>query len=186
MDTVPSFVPAPCPVPDTACLPFLAGLVDDLPVGICLLDRDLRVVCITRWLVDAHGASMTGYLGRPMADLLPAAFAGIEHALQRAFRGKPVDDVVIPLPADGATRQPRVHLASLRPVLAEGGAVTGVLVLVSDIARRELAEAPPAGASVSPNGSGMRTSSWQHASPRCWNGSRTASWSSTGNGVSST
>lgn len=137
MNTLPSLLLSKC----DACLPAIARIFDELPLGLCLLDRDLRFVSINRWLADAHGVPIADHLGRSVRELLPAAYATIETVLHRALHGEVVDEVEVRLPANGAVWQDRVHLASLRPVFQGEGVVAGVMASVIDITRRTQVEA---------------------------------------------
>ncbi|WP_207461627.1 EAL domain-containing protein [Azospirillum sp. SYSU D00513] len=123
------------------CLPALSKLFDELPIGFCLIDRDLRFISVNRWLADAHGLSVEAHVGRPVAELLPEIYPAVEPALRRALAGEAVDELEIRLPPRGAVWQGRVHLAALRSVLAEDGTVRGVLASVTDITRAKQVEA---------------------------------------------
>ena len=50
---------------------FVDALFDHAPVGLAILDRDLRFVRINRTLADINGSSIEDHLGRTASELFP-------------------------------------------------------------------------------------------------------------------
>jgi PAS domain-containing protein len=97
------------------------------PLGIGLLDRDLRFVDLNESLARMNGLSIEAHLGRTPMDLLPGVSVEIQEALRSVVRtGTPVvgHEFVIETPAMPGVR--RVWLETYVPVRdAAGDAAPG-------------------------------------------------------------
>src|SRR6185369_9525078 len=97
------------------------------PVGLCLLDHDLRFVRINAHLAEINGLPASAHLGRTVRDVVPD-LAGRAESLMREVlaTGRPVLDHEI----EGATAaQPGVKrqwLESYHPVRGPEGRIEGV------------------------------------------------------------
>jgi len=115
------------------------AIYDGAPVGLCLLDRDMRHVSINQRLADMNNAPVSAHLGRTVAELAPMIFPRIEPDLRRALNGEAISGVEVTIPTasgDGCM----THLVSYQPAWDEAGDVVGVSVAVIDITGRKQAE----------------------------------------------
>lgn len=117
-------------------------LILDAPVGIALLDLDLRYVRINKALADANGVPVADHLGRTVRDVLPALADDVEPLLTSVLgTGEPVVDFSI---ETGPTQAPatlrRRWRVSFYPVRGRDGTIVGVGLIVADETERWEAE----------------------------------------------
>jgi len=104
-----------------------------VPVGLCVVDSDLRFVHMNEHLAKINGASVAQHLGRTVREMLPALADELEPLFQRVLdTGKPVSQ----RETHGTTAaQPgvaREWLADYLP-LEEGGKTVAVSVVVMEV-----------------------------------------------------
>ena len=121
-------------------LAHLQAVYDGAPVGLALLDRDLRYVTLNQRLADMNSASVEEHLGRPVAEMVPRAFHHFEAFIRRSLEGEVITGVEARRPA-GEGKGDREYLLSYQPVRDEADEVIGVSVAVVDITDRKAAEA---------------------------------------------
>jgi PAS domain S-box-containing protein len=125
----------------TAASIALARLLAATPIGIALLDRDLRYVSVNDALGAINGRLPAEHIGRPWRELSFEAAPSIEPMLRRVLAtGRPLHDVELEtsLPS-GAVRS---LLVSYFPV-REGGTVIGLGTTVVDVTARNRKHAQP-------------------------------------------
>ncbi len=119
----------------------IEDLYRNAPVGLCVLDRELRWVRINDRLAEFNGFSATNHVGRRLRDLLPSLAEAVEPGILDVFAtGRPRHGVEIvgETPAQpGVTRSWVEHLL---PLLDERGEVTGVSIVVEETTERRRAE----------------------------------------------
>ncbi len=49
----------------------LEHIYKTVPVGLCLMDTDLRFLRINQWLAAINGISIENHLGRTLRDIVP-------------------------------------------------------------------------------------------------------------------
>ena len=145
--SVPAVAPVTARAPEErlrASFEEIEALYEKAPVGLCLVDRELRFVRINPLMARFHGRPVEEHLGRPMAEVVPEAARS--HALGIARRvlesGEPVLNVEV------HTRSPRdpgkQHwwLVSCHPVRS-GSEITGLVTILQNVTalRRSEAEA---------------------------------------------
>ncbi len=117
----------------------LDAVYDSAPVGLCLLDADLRYVRVNRRLADMNMKPAAEHVGRAVRDIVPAVAGPIEEIARRVMTtGRPVLDFDLsgrPAP-DAALRTWR---SSWTPVKTPDGSIAGVNVVVEDITDRKRA-----------------------------------------------
>jgi EAL domain-containing protein (putative c-di-GMP-specific phosphodiesterase class I) len=95
------------------------AIYDGAPVGLCLLDRNLRHISINQYLADMNNAPVSAHLGRSVAELAPKVFPKIEPLLRRALNGEAISGMEITMPSaagDGYL----THLISYQPRIGRG------------------------------------------------------------------
>jgi len=121
-------------------LAHLQAVYDGAPVGLALLDRDLRYVTLNQRLADMNSAPVEEHLGKRVAEMVPQTFHQFEAFIRRSLEGEVVTGVEARRPA-GPGQRDRDYLLSYQPVRDEGDEVIGVSVAVVDITDRKAAEA---------------------------------------------
>jgi PAS domain S-box-containing protein len=120
-------------------LVLLDGVLDDAPVGIALLDRELRFVRVNEELLRMNGLPFEAHVGRDVGEVL-----GDERVVDAARRvlatGRPVLDERFSAP-HRETGEVLHVAASYYPVRGEDGEVAGVGAVVHDVTREVLVDA---------------------------------------------
>ncbi|HEY7675573.1 MAG TPA: GAF domain-containing protein, partial [Candidatus Methylomirabilis sp.] len=117
---------------------FTDGVVEALPLGLYVVDRDLRVVTCNRAGEGELGVGQGRLRGMSLLDLLPetkraAARAALEEIFARGAVGRSEEEFT----EAGQTRTLRMTRAPLR---TEGDAVTYAILLIEDITERKRLE----------------------------------------------
>lgn len=120
----------------------LATLYATAPVGLFMLDTDLRYVRINQAMADLNGLSTERHIGRTLRELLTAGLAdAVEPLLRQVLEtGRPELNREVhgaTLPRSGEQRH---WLVSYHPVQAGDGTITGVHGVVQEITERKQAE----------------------------------------------
>ncbi|HET9741090.1 MAG TPA: SpoIIE family protein phosphatase [Solirubrobacteraceae bacterium] len=123
-------------------LGFLTEVFERAPVGIALLDTDLRYVRVNDRIAEINGVSAEDHVGRRIAEVLPGLPPEVEaDAAEVARTGRRVDqmEVIGSTPAQpGVTRHWMVTYWPVRTPLSDE--VVGVGVVVGDVTERRAAE----------------------------------------------
>jgi PAS domain S-box-containing protein len=121
-------------------LAHLHAIYDGAPVGLCLLDRNLRLISVNRRMAEISGISAAGHLGRTIAEVNPDLSSELGPHLGRALNGEPVANIEIHMPAQKARKQRKSLSVSCQPVRDEEHSVVGVSVAIVDITEHRRAE----------------------------------------------
>ncbi len=112
------------------------------PVGLCVLDRDLRFVRINDRLAEINGVPAAAHLGRRVRDVVPGVAESAEPALRGVLEtGEPVVGVEITGETPAAPGELRTWVESWYPLRDADGAVVGVNVVAEEVTERLRAEA---------------------------------------------
>jgi PAS domain S-box-containing protein len=116
----------------------LETILRTAPVGLGVLDRELRFVRANEALARGNGLSREEHLGRTIMEIWPTVTPELVRRLREVLNGgEPVIDDEAVSEQDGRRRY---VLGSYYPVLDDAGGVLGIGVVVSDITERTLAE----------------------------------------------
>lgn len=120
----------------------LRRLHDTIPVGLALLDRELRFVSVNAKFASVSGLLAAEHMSRTPGEVLPA---GIARPIEEAHGGvlattRPVIELPITAEAPGAVRNERHFLASCHPAFDNEQRVAGVSVVLQDVTERVRAE----------------------------------------------
>jgi PAS domain S-box-containing protein len=118
----------------------LQAIYDSAPVGLCLLDRNLRYVSLNRRLAQMNGAPVAAHLGRPITDIVPDLYPRFESNLRRALQGESIPNFEVERPNFEPGGPTRTLLLSYQPVRDEAGEVMGVSIAVMDISAKKRVE----------------------------------------------
>lgn len=112
----------------------LEALYAEAPLGLAMLDRELRFVRINRALAEINGYSVEEHLGRRVWDLLPDLRQSAEATLRSVLdTGSPVRNVVISGETSARPGQMREWREHFFPVRGAGGAVQGIGIICEEI-----------------------------------------------------
>jgi PAS domain S-box-containing protein len=118
----------------TRALAKLESLLQGSPIGIAFFDRDLRYVRINAALAAITGRPASEHVGRSIGEMLPSIAPRVEPILRRVLdTGEPVVNLEVSGPPDLPSHHDRSFLATLFPVRAPTGALTGVGGIVVEI-----------------------------------------------------
>jgi PAS domain S-box-containing protein len=110
-------------------------LLDQLPLAVALLDRDLRYRRVNGALAALNGLPAAAHLGRTVAEVIPERAAAIEPLLRQVLAtGEPVVDLRLSAPAGD-------WLATLFPARGPTGELDGVGIMVAEVTPFTRAEA---------------------------------------------
>jgi diguanylate cyclase (GGDEF)-like protein/PAS domain S-box-containing protein len=119
----------------------LPTLYDAVPVGLCLIDKELRFVSINRRMAEMTGRPAGSDIGRTLTEVMPGVAGQLEPHLRRALQGERVADLELQGTGIGTASEGHTYLASLEPARCGNGAIIGVLCSALDITERKRAEA---------------------------------------------
>jgi PAS domain S-box-containing protein len=115
-----------------------AALLDTVfaqaPIGLAVLDEQLRFVRINDALAQIDGLAADAHLGQTVAELLPGLDAEVTRGLRRVLEsGQPVIDVEIMARTPAQPAEDRFWRASYYPIRPFGRAPVGVGLIVVEI-----------------------------------------------------
>jgi PAS domain S-box-containing protein len=112
------------------------------PVGMCVLDAELRFVRINDRLAEMNGPAAADHVGRTVREVLPALADDAEPLLRRVIdTGEPLVGVEITGETPAAPGDTRTWIESWYPLRDGAGAVVGINVVAEDVTERRRAEA---------------------------------------------
>ncbi|HVP39632.1 MAG TPA: PAS domain S-box protein [Candidatus Saccharimonadales bacterium] len=133
----------PCePSPGEPSPPSLADLLlDRAPVGLAVLDRDLRYLFVNPCLAELHGVPAARHLGRTVREVAPPFAARFEALARRVLdTGQPALNVELLGEPAPPSRAPCSWTVSLLPLGPPGAPPAQVGCVVLETTERRLAE----------------------------------------------
>jgi PAS domain S-box-containing protein len=126
----------------TSTTSLLDDVFDNAPLPIICMDRDFRLVRVNAAAAVRFGQAVPDLIGRMAAEAAPDAWRRVEPICRSVLeREMPVVDAEVIMHGPRGDRpEARTYLASLFPVRAADGAVTGVGAYASDITDRKRLE----------------------------------------------
>lgn len=120
----------------------LRALYASAPVGLSMVDTQLRYLNINDKLAEFNGLPAEAHLGRTVGEMLPTLLADqVEAHCRRVLEtGQPVLSADIAGPAAAPPHEIRYWLASYYPVRDDHGELLGVSMVRQDITERKLWE----------------------------------------------
>jgi PAS domain S-box-containing protein len=121
-----------------------SALIDALfahaPVGLAVLDADLKYVRVNQILADINGVPMDSHIGRTPAEVIPEFAGAVEPVLRSIIDGgDPVIRVEAPRAMPDGQDPDHFYELSFYPIERDGTRI-GVLGIVNDITERVMAE----------------------------------------------
>jgi len=118
----------------------LHQLYQTAPVGLALVDHELRFVRINDRLAEINGRPAEQHIGRTISEVLPQLWPSLEPIYRRVMSGEPVLDVQIHGVTPAQPGAERDWVASYYPVLGDDGFVRGVSMVVQEVTESKQAE----------------------------------------------
>jgi PAS domain S-box-containing protein len=116
----------------------IESIYRNAPIGLCVLDRDLRFVRINERLAEMNGATVDEHLGRTVREVIPDIAAAAEDRLRHVLEtGEPVMDVEITGSTNAPSETPRTWRESWLPVHDRQGSIVGVNIVAEEITERK-------------------------------------------------
>ncbi|MFD5100392.1 SpoIIE family protein phosphatase [Streptomyces albidochromogenes] len=122
-------------------LAFLDALFETCPIGLVMLDPDLRYVHLNQALADMDGLPIEAHLGRRSDEVMLTSDAGAYARMLRAVAagGPPVVGALVGLRTVGRPDHDQVRSVSFFPLSQAAGTRPGVGGLMVDVTDREQA-----------------------------------------------
>lgn len=119
----------------------IEDLYRNAPVGLCVLDRDLRYVTINDRLAEINGIPAAQHLGRSVREILPALAGTLEPGLQEVLAsGKARLDVEVSGETPARPGVMRSWREQWLPLKNAAGHVTGISLVVEETTERKAAQ----------------------------------------------
>ena len=120
----------------------IEDLYRNAPVGLCVLDRDLRYVRINERLAEINGIPAEAHIGKRVHDLMPELAEAAEPEMWRVLEtGQPRLNIEIVGETPAQQSVKRSWLEQWLPLTDADGRVTGLSIVVEEITERKQAEA---------------------------------------------
>lgn len=122
-------------------LAFLDALFETCPIGLVMLDEDLRYVHLNQALADMDGIPVADHVGRPVDEVMIMSDGGEYRRMVRAVAdgGAPVVGTLVGLRTPGHPDRDQVRSVSFFPLSGVAGSAPGVGGLMVDVTDRERA-----------------------------------------------
>lgn len=109
-----------------------------VPVGLCMVDNDLRYIRVNGLMAELSGRSVDEHFGRTVREILPDLADAIEPMLRQVMEtGEPVFDLELRGRLPSRPQEEFVALLSHFPLRLDDGTVSGVSTVFHDITERE-------------------------------------------------
>ena len=113
-------------------------LYNTAPIGLCLLDTDLRYVHINEVLADFNGRPVSEHIGRTLQEIIPDVFPFVEPLFRQVLEtGAPYHGIELRSATQGEPDRERDWLIDLYDYRSSDGAMQGVSVVLQDITERK-------------------------------------------------
>jgi PAS domain S-box-containing protein len=120
----------------------LAGLLENAPIGVALLDRNLRYLRINPYLASINGLPVEAHIGRHVFELLPDLRGPLAPLFKEVLTtGKPIVNMEVTGAAPADPDRKLYWRAHYYPLRDEEGAIVAVGIIADDITERRMAEA---------------------------------------------
>ena len=111
------------------------------PVGLCVVDRELRYVRINERLAEINGISVADHIGRTVREVVPSLADDIEPVFRRIMlTGEPMLNFELVGETKAEPGVEHIWLENSYPLKDEQGEVIGINVVVEEITERKRAE----------------------------------------------
>jgi PAS domain S-box-containing protein len=121
--------------------PEIEAIFDSAPIGLCVLDRNLRYVCLNKRFAEINGESVEKHIGKTPRQIVPDLSEQAEEAMRKVLE---TGDPLLNFEVSGITSaQPGVRRywnENWLPLKDRQGKIVGVSITAEEITERKLAE----------------------------------------------
>lgn len=119
----------------------IEAIYNTAPVGLSVVDRDMRFVRVNRRLAEINGVSVQAHLGRGVGEIVPDLLPFVEPLFQQVLdTGQPLHNVELQGETPAQPGVQRTWLEHYTPLYDEMGQVMGVNVVVEEVTERKRRE----------------------------------------------
>ena len=119
----------------------LEHLYNTTPIGLCLLDTQLRYVHINKVLADFNGRPVSDHIGRTLQEIIPDVFPFVEPLFRQVLdTGEPFRNLELRSATQSEPNREQDWLIDLYDYRSGDGVLRGVSVVLQDITARKQAE----------------------------------------------
>jgi PAS domain S-box-containing protein len=112
------------------------------PVGLCVLDADLRYVRVNELLAETNGLSVEAHLGRTVREVVPKLADFVEPRLREVIRtGQPVFDLEIRGETAARPGVERIWVETWYPLTGADGRVLGINIAAEEVTEQRRLQA---------------------------------------------
>ena len=109
-------------------------IYDSVPIGLCVLDRELRYLRVNSRLAEINGVPATAHIGRTVREVLPGLADDVEPRMRRVLEtGEPLLDVAVSGETAARPGVQRTWIESWFPLRGEDGRVVGINIVAKDV-----------------------------------------------------
>jgi PAS domain S-box-containing protein len=111
------------------------------PVGLCLLDRNLRYVRVNERLAEMNGLPAAAHIGRTVREIVPNLADDVEPLMRRVFRtGEPLTGIELVGETAAQPGVKRIWVESWAPLVDRDGKVLGINIMAEEVTERRNGE----------------------------------------------
>ncbi len=127
----------------------LESLYNSAPLGLCMIDRDLRFVRVNSALADINGVPASEHIGRLIFDVAPGLKDQSEPLLRHVLEtGEPIQDIEFEGMTESSPGHLRNFIEHIYPLRDEHDCNLGLGIIVEEVTDRRKVENELAGANV--------------------------------------
>jgi PAS domain S-box-containing protein len=120
----------------------LQATFDGAPVGLCLVDSEMRYLQVNARLAEINGLPVEAHIGRTLREVIPDIADQVEAIYRRVLEtGEPVEGVLCKGRTAARPHEEHEWLVNYHPVREPGGKAMGVSVAVLDVTGLRRAQA---------------------------------------------
>ncbi len=121
--------------------PELESIYQTAPIGLAVLDTDLRFLRINERMAEMNGLPVEAHLGRSVRELLPDLADQAEALLRRVLEsGRPIRDLEVSGETPAWPGVVRIWREQITPLRDETGAITWLSIVAEEITEQRRAE----------------------------------------------
>jgi two-component system CheB/CheR fusion protein len=119
----------------------IEGVYENAPIGLCVLDRELRYLRINERLAEINGLSVEDHLGKAVREVVPKLADQFEPPLRQIIEtGEPVLNIEISGETPARPGIIRHWLEHWHPLKGEDGEVVAINIVAEEITERKQQE----------------------------------------------
>ncbi len=120
----------------------IEAIYQTAPIGLAILDRDLRYVRLNQRLAEINGIDIDDHIGRTIHEIVPDLADRAESPFQQVLTtGEPLYDLELHGETKAQSGVRRTWLENCYPLRDETGQIAGINVVIQEITDRKRAEA---------------------------------------------